>query len=50
MRENFNFLTTAIASLENSFHIYEQRDMIREYSKNHYGMALSLFSQGYAYS
>ena len=49
MKENLNYLTTALESLDKAHTIYEERELIRDFSKNHYGMALSHFSMGYTY-
>ena len=49
MQENFNYLMTAIASLENALIIYEAKEVMQEFEKNHYGMALTLYTLGYIY-
>ena len=44
IKENYNYLTSSIASLENAFIIYEAKEVMEESEKNHYGMALSLYT------
>ena len=49
MQSNFEYLTTAIASLENALQIYKAEKEARAYDQNHYGVALSAYSIGYTY-
>ena len=49
LQSDFNILTTALASLNNSLEIYEVRKNMSEINQHHYGMALSIFAMGYVY-
>ena len=49
MKDIYYYLTNSIASLENSFNIYEAKEVMAEFEKNHYGMALALYTLGYIY-
>ena len=49
MKENFEYLTNAIASFENAHAIYEAKDEINQFNQNNYGLALSSYSLGYIY-
>ena len=49
MQSNFEYLTTAIASLQNALQIYKAENEARAYNPNYYGVALSAYSIGYTY-
>ena len=49
LRIDFNILTTALASLNNSLEIYEVRKNMAEINQHHYGMGLAIFAMGYVY-
>lgn len=48
-RENFTYLTKAIASLENALEIYRAKELNGDQNQNEYGVALSMYTLGYTY-
>ena len=49
LQETFNYLTNAIASIDNAFVIYEADDIQNAKEKNYYGMGLSTYTKAHIY-
>ena len=45
----FSLLTTSIANLENAIDIYGAKNNFKEFTENHWGLALAYYNLGYIY-